>query len=149
MKLKFTVYDEIVEGETYRFRLRAKNAIGWGPYSPITHVLAASVPQKPDPPTLNSVTDASITLNLSPTDEDGGSPIVKHKIFRDDGTGLGPISYPVEFTRYDGSATTFTATVADTEVELGKTYRFVYVANNLYGDSPYSLHLIAGVGAPP
>jgi hypothetical protein len=37
--------------------------------------------------------------------------------------------------------------VADGLVK-GKTYRFVYAANNYYGDSEYSLHLIAGVGAP-
>lgn len=95
LKLSFTAYQGIVEGVTYRYRYRGKNAAGWGPYSPVTHLQAAGVPDKPPPPTLNVATDLGVTLNLYPSTEDGGSPITEHKIFRDDGTGLGPISYPV------------------------------------------------------
>jgi len=38
LKLSYTAYAGIVEGVTYRFRYRGKNAAGWGPYSPITHL---------------------------------------------------------------------------------------------------------------
>jgi len=148
LKLSYTVYSGIAEGTYYRFRYRGKNAAGWGPYSPITHLQAAAVPEKPPAPTLGAATDLGVTLNLLPSTEDGGSPITAHKIFRDDGTGLGPISYPYNHALYDGSASGYTATIATDALVLGTTYRFVYVATNAFGDSAYSLHLIAGVGAP-
>lgn len=39
--------DAIVQadmGITYAFRYRAKNLYGWSAFSPLTHVLAASIP---------------------------------------------------------------------------------------------------------
>lgn len=38
LKLSYTAYEGIVEGVTYRYRYRGKNAAGWGPYSPVTHL---------------------------------------------------------------------------------------------------------------
>lgn len=150
LKLSFTVYSNITEGEVYRFRYRAKNAAGWGAYSPITGIRAATVPQAPPAPQLSSVTNAAITLTLLPSTADEGSPITSYKILRDAGNSLGgAISYTTQLTNYDGSASSYSATVANDALELGKTYRFVYVAVNAYGDSEYSLPLIAGVGAPP
>jgi len=52
-------------------------------------------------------------------------------------------------TKYDGSSSTFTATVADDGLVTGRIYRFVYVATNSLGDSEYSNELISGVGAAP
>lgn len=88
-------------------------------------------------------------MSLTPTSEDGGDPISGYKIFRDDGSGLVGSSYTTEVTTYDGSASTHTVTVAADGLVLGKLYRFVYVATNSFGDSAFSQHLIAGVGAPP
>ncbi|WP_210131950.1 hypothetical protein [Staphylococcus sp. GDK8D30P] len=50
-----------------------------------------------------------------------------------------------ELTNYDGVSSTYT----DNSLVTGKVYRFVYVANNAYGDSEYSHDLIAGFGATP
>lgn len=149
LALSFTVYDGIVEGVTYRFRYRSLNDVGWSDYSPISFIRAASIPSKPPAPQLDAVTSSSITLRLSPAAEDGGSPITSHKILRDDGDGFTANAYAFELTRYDGSSSTFEATVADDSLELGKIYRFSYVATNAYGDSEFSNHLIAGVGDPP
>ena len=90
------------------------------------------MPDKPPPPTLNVATDLGVTINLLPSSEDGGSPITEHKIFRDDGNGLGPISYPTQLTNYDGSSSTYAATIATDLLVLGKIYRFVYVATNVF-----------------
>lgn len=37
----------ISSGQTYRLRYRAHNAQGWGPYSPIGTILAATIPSAP------------------------------------------------------------------------------------------------------
>ena len=36
-----------MKGRRYRVQFRAKNEVGYGPWSAIGHILAASVPQKP------------------------------------------------------------------------------------------------------
>ena len=46
-------------------------------------------------------------------------------------------------------AATFTVTAADEGLVNGKVYRFVFGASNAFGDSVYSLELIAGLGAVP
>ena len=50
-----------------------------------------------------------------------------------------------ELIGYDGSSSTYE--VAD--LTLGVVYRFVYVAHNEFGDSQFSMPLIAGLGSPP
>lgn len=42
----YTVSAGIVPGGTYRFRVRARNSLGWGAYSPETAVKAATVPEQ-------------------------------------------------------------------------------------------------------
>ena len=41
-----SVYDGLVEGQTYSFRVRARNAYGFGPFSETTHIKASSWPAK-------------------------------------------------------------------------------------------------------
>jgi hypothetical protein len=153
--LSFTQTEGIREGVNYRFRYRARNAIGWGDYSPISYVRAAAKPSKPPAPQLGAASSTGIVLKLSPSSEDGGSPITGYKVFRDDGISPGqPFTattntFATELTRADGLAPTFTATVAADGLVLGKIYRFVTVATNAYGDSQLSNHLVAGVGDPP
>lgn len=149
LKLTYTVYSGISEGSTYRFRYRSLNSVGWSDYSPITYIMAASVPEKPAAPQLAAVTSTGITLSLSPALEDGGSPITQHKIFRDDGASFTANTYGTELTNYDGSSTLYEATIANDALVLGTIYRFVYVATNAFGDSEFSNHLIAGLGQPP
>lgn len=50
LKLSYTVYDGIQEGVDYRFRYRGRNAVGWGAYSPVSYIRAATVPLKPVAP---------------------------------------------------------------------------------------------------
>lgn len=88
-------------------------------------------------------------MSLSPSAEDGGSPITGHKIFRDDGAAFTANTYGTELTNYDASSTLYEATISVDGLVLGTIYRFVYVATNAFGDSEFSNHLIAGVGAPP
>ena len=103
------VYAGIEEGTTYRFRYRSLNSVGWSEYSPITYIMAASKPEKPAVPMLAAVSDTSITLSLSPSAEDGGSPITGHKIFRDDGTTFTTFTantYGIELSNNEASSPT-------------------------------------------
>jgi hypothetical protein len=149
LKLTYTVFAGIVEGVTYRFQYRSRNAVGWSNYSPVSYIRAAAKPERPPAPQLQTATAAGLTLILSPTAEDGGSPITGYKIFRDDGNTFVANTYATQLTRYTGAATTFLTTIVDDGLVSGKIYRFVYVATNSYGDSDFSNHLVAGVGAPP
>lgn len=149
LKLTFTVFAGISEGVTYRFRYRSVNSVGWSQYSPITYIMAASIPEKPAAPALAAVSSTGITLSLSLAEEDGGSPITGHRIFRDDGADFTANTYGTELTNYDGTSTLYEATISDDALVLGTVYRFVYVATNAYGDSEFSNHLIAGLGSRP
>jgi hypothetical protein len=79
----------IVSGRTYRLRYRAYNAHGWGSYSPIGSITAASLPGAPPEPALTIVgTDVQITWS-APADTGG------------DGIALS--AYRVELRLADGS----------------------------------------------
>ena len=57
--------------------------------------------------------------------------------------------FVTQVTRFTEYVATFTVTVADEGLVNGKVYRFVFGASNAFGDSAYSLELIAGLGAVP
>ena len=61
---KYTLREGVQRAVNYRMRYRARNRIGWGEYSDIVYVLAATVPTKPPRPTLVGSDSTSITLNL-------------------------------------------------------------------------------------
>lgn len=56
------LYKNVSRGLLYRARYRARNVIGWGDYSPIGFLLAASVPEAPSQAEYNGATDSSISL---------------------------------------------------------------------------------------
>ena len=59
------ITSNIGSGRSYRFHYRAKNIHGWGPYSPIAFILAATVPSvsigEPETRVLTAETDVTIT----------------------------------------------------------------------------------------
>ncbi len=55
---QLTISSGVKKGEHYRFRYRARNVYGWGPYSDIVTVLAAQVPAKAQTPTFDSATNS-------------------------------------------------------------------------------------------
>lgn len=46
----FTVSEGVIKGRRHRFKYRAQNTVGWGPYSDSEFVLAATVPARSDRP---------------------------------------------------------------------------------------------------
>lgn len=58
----YTIMSGIEQGTLYRLRYRARNALGWSDYSPIVYVLAATVPQAPEQPSLVSQTQGAVVV---------------------------------------------------------------------------------------
>jgi len=83
----FTITNGIVKGRTYRFIYRVKNHIGWTEFSPITYILAASVPMKPPAAKVISTSDTSIVLQVFEPSDNGGSIVTKYDLFMNGGTG--------------------------------------------------------------
>jgi len=147
LKLWYIVEGNITKGKLYRFRYRTQNSVGWSLFSDTGFIQAANVPNKPPVPLYISSTSDSITMKFQQTDDSGGTPVLRYKIYRDAGNDF--TSSYVEMTSYDGQSSIFTATVLNDGLVNGKIYRFVYVANNALGNSDYSNEMIAGIGAPP
>ena len=81
-ELTFAMKD-LAEGETYEFRVSAKNKAGFGkPCEPIG-ITAQDPWDKPGPPSKPTVTDITATeatIEWSPPESDGGSPITNYFI---------------------------------------------------------------------
>lgn len=132
----------VVEGNTYRVRYRAKNVIGWGQYSDVAYILAASRPDPPTKPLYVTSTDSSITLGLSPSVTNNGAQIFEHWLYMDAGSTSSSFS---NITAYNGVDTSYTVS----GLTLGLTYRFYYTAVNSKGESEPSGESRYTVGAPP
>jgi hypothetical protein len=122
------------------------NTNGWSQYSPITHIKAATIPQRPPAPVLESSTAISVTLNLFETQLDGGEIITEYELFVNGGGSSFDFA---KIMTYDGFATTHTVTVDDDLLVSGTIYKFKYRAVNAYGDSSWSEELDAGVSSLP
>jgi hypothetical protein len=85
LKLWFIVEGNLSKGTIYRFRYRSRNSVGWSLFSNTGFIQAANVPVKPPVPVYVSSTSTSITINLMQTPDDGGTPVIGYKIFRDAG----------------------------------------------------------------
>lgn len=68
----------LVYGQTYRFRVRARNAFGLSSYSQELELLFASYPSKVDPPTTTVITNYVIFNWNAPADN--GTPISAYQI---------------------------------------------------------------------
>lgn len=62
LRLEYTIIEGISRAINYRLRYRARNQIGWGPYSDIIYILSATRPEKPPRPAMISTDSTSITL---------------------------------------------------------------------------------------
>jgi hypothetical protein len=65
----YTVSSGVVPGESYRFRVRARNGLGWGPYSDSTTVAAATRPAQ-TPPVATALDPATGGLRVTITPPD-------------------------------------------------------------------------------
>lgn len=78
-----TVTSNIEQGLQYRLKYRAKNFNGWGVYSDISYIIAASVPSKPLAPVYVESSSSSVTFALVSEENTSGSPITTYKLYVD------------------------------------------------------------------
>ena len=139
----------ITKGKDHRFRYRAQNAAGWSGFSPISFIRAATIPDSPGKPVLTSRTSTSITIGMTQTLDDGGSPVIINKLYI--GGQNDAFSVFTLVAAYDGSSSSYIFNTTDVPAYIvtGSIYKISYIANNAFGDSAYATELTVGAGAIP
>ena len=94
-----------------------------------------------------SVTGDSIEIRVNPSLENNGSPIVKYRIYMDDGT-LDPQSF-LEIKELTDISATYTITQSVEGIQAGSRYRIMASAENALGESSLSPEVLIFVGSPP
>src|SRR5439155_9862610 len=126
----------LTNGQTYYYKVSAKNAVGEGPLSSETSATPqAPPPVPPSAPTLLSATpgNAQVTLSWSAPTSNGGSPVTNYTIYRDTTSGTRIFLVTV------GNVLTY----IDAGVSNGTTYYYTVAAVNVAGPGPQSNELSA------
>lgn len=140
-------------GETTQFRVRAKNALGWGPWSDVTAVAASAVPAQMSVVTteIDAAADPlSVTISWTAPDDNSDAISSYHiLILKADG-----VEYAEETTNCDGADSTILAAaqclvlLTDLRTDFGLGYGGLVVArvraSNSLGDGSYSQPNTAG-----
>lgn len=129
-------------GSTFNYQVSAVNAAGEGPLSSVVGVILATVPEKPNAPTVTSTTQTSISI-LWTAPANGGSLITQYVIMYNAGINNAYIQA--------GTSTIPSFTISG--LTTGRGYRFTVQAVNAVGSgeaSSPSLEIISAVvpGAP-
>jgi hypothetical protein len=144
---EFTIQNsDIVKGRRHRFKYRAKNVVGWGPYSDDSYVLAATVPDRAERPYFLAFAADQLSIVIPRSLDNGGTPIASYELWVDDGD-----DYTSDFHQvsgYTSNAIIYQATVDD-GLTSGKTYRFISRSVNEIGASDYSVYGYIAFGNVP
>lgn len=132
----YTITSGIIKGREHRFRYRARNAIGWGPFSSESSILAATVPTPPPSPTFSSFSASTLYINVLPSSDNGGTDIIDYELWVDAGDDFS--SAFTKLTNYNGASLIYGANNANDGIVIGKTYRFKTRSHNLIGFSEFS-----------
>lgn len=147
MVTHYTVPEGILKGRVHRFRYRAKNSVGWGPYSEEASILPATVPSAPARTAYANFSGSTLYVTIGLSADDGGSPILGMELLRDAGDDFTSAFQTV--TNYDGQSLTYGFTVATDGMVAGKTYRITTRTRNLIGYSAYSTVTYVAFGPLP
>mmetsp|Transcript_23478 Transcript_23478/g.36172 ORF Transcript_23478/g.36172 Transcript_23478/m.36172 type:complete len:316 (-) Transcript_23478:2014-2961(-) len=132
----WTTTDSVLKGRSHRFRYRAKNDVGWGDFSDISTILAATVPSTPSMPTFVSFTDATktLTITVGESSDNGGTAITTTSLYVDQGD-----DYTSAFS-LAGTPTTYQyeLTTSGHGLVEGRIYRFKTQTENAIGSSEFS-----------
>lgn len=129
----------LIKGETYSFRYRVKNIVGWSQYSDTTSAVAADAPSKPmnAPTIIGDPSATSVTVLLDhETVEDGGSPISSYilEVCQDNSARtLCLIDAQFNSLASYSSTVQHTLTVAADSLVTGAIYKIRYRAQNSVG----------------
>ena len=125
---------DLVEGNTYEFRVVAENRVGTSQPSPSTQFVAKdpwSLPGKPGVPKVSDITKRSCKLTWAPPSDDGGDEI-RNYIIEYKAAGKFRYTRANEGERVMGHSYKVTGLDADDE------YEFRVAAENRAGSGPWS-----------
>jgi len=108
---------------SYRYMYRARNINGWGEFSNIGYLYAASVPGKPFAPAMTFVDSTSITLKMFAPADSGGADILEYELFVNGGeinTGFTKVTTYSDAGGDSASLLTHTLTADDDGLVTGK-----------------------------
>ena len=126
----------LASGISYGYRVVAINRVGTSALSPEKVAETGEAPGKPPAPTYVSSTSTSITLSFEPVVENGGLPITRYHLYRDQGSLTSSFT---EIASYLGTDMQFEVTQAnESGMVSGETYRFYFTAENAVGEGPAS-----------
>jgi hypothetical protein len=80
-----TVTVSVIKGRQHRFKYRAKNLVGWGPFSADSFVFAATKPRTPPIPYFDSFIIDTLSIAIPRSEDNGGSVITSYELWVDDG----------------------------------------------------------------
>jgi hypothetical protein len=145
---RLTISEGVVASQEYRFRYRAQNFNGWGPFSDISYYIAATVPNRPPPPLYISSTATTTTLQFIEPEILGGSPLTSFILYVDT---LSALQTEIDYVMiYNGTQTQYTVTDQDAGgLTTGTIYRYVLKANNVFGASIQSEEIRVALGSLP
>ncbi len=69
----------------YRYKYRARNVNGYGPFSEIGYLYAADVPHISQTPSRVSFNSSQITVKMYAPENTGGDDIIAYELWRDNG----------------------------------------------------------------
>jgi hypothetical protein len=125
----------VKKGRVHRFRYRAKNAVGWGPYSDENSILAANVPSAPSQPSfLNFYSNNTLSVKINPSEDNGGTAITHMELWKDAGNNF--TSAFTLVTNHSGILSSYLFTSSD--MVLSRTYRIKVLSRNAHGASAFS-----------
>jgi outer membrane protein assembly factor BamB len=128
----------VINGNTYYYKVAAKNTIGEGALSNLASAIIATIPSEPQ----NLQTDAgngNVNITWIPPTDDGGSPIMNYRIYKGETSG-GEIFY-MEI----GNVTYYN----DTSVTNGIIYYYKVSAKNVIAEGLLSDEVEGAPLGPP
>jgi len=143
----FTTSQNILKGRNHRLKYRAKNIVGWGPYSDESFVLAATVPERSDRPYFLSFSDDKLSIVIPRCSDNGGTPITNYELWVDAGNDFG--SEFSKLSQYANNELIFEAVAEAGILESGRVYRFKTRTQNDIGYSEFSEHSYIAFGPVP
>jgi hypothetical protein len=123
----------------YRARYRARNSIGWGPFSEASYLLVAQAPAAPLKPQLVSVDETQISIMIPQSVDDFGAVIEGYQLYVND---------DIQIAGYDGLSPTYTLTTSDNLI-VGTIYRIKTRAYNSIDSGSFSEELIVAFARKP
>ena len=138
----------LTSGHEYQYRVTAINRVGEGGFSPLSQIIiAATVPSRPEPPMFTHATQALIGLKLTPLTDNGGSAVIRYKLYADDGD-INSDNFS-EVTSFNGQTLEFEIQVAyEPRLVVGSIYRFKVSAVNSIGEGEQSNYVRVAVADP-